>query len=61
MKLKTTCPFLLNREKAKKQKRNEKIALKVGKAIYSTFLLLAFLFLAFLVMGIDSLLDLIIK
>lgn len=58
---KTKCQFLLNREKAQKQKRREKIALKVGKVIYSTILLLAFLFLAFLTMGIDSLSDLIIK
>lgn len=58
---KTKCLALITRARQQKQKRNEKIALMVGKAIYSTFLLLAFLSLAFLVMGIDSLSDLIIK
>lgn len=49
------------RQQAQKQQKRDKLALKVGRAIYSTFILLAFISLAFLFMGIDSLLDLIIK
>lgn len=55
------CLALITRARQQKQKRNDKIAFQAGRAIYSTFLLLAFLSLAFLVMGFDSLADLIIK
>ena len=54
---KTKCLALI----ARQQQKRDKIFLAVGRAVYSLIVVIAFLAVAFLVMGIDSLTDFIIK